>query len=59
MTKFKVGDLVRVKARKDIPSNYHSSVALIVEITTFPKCPYLVLVQGRNCQFAEDELEKI
>jgi len=59
MDKFKVGNLVRVKAVKDIPPGYWNQVGPIVEIDSHAHCPYLVIIKGHERRFAEDELEKI
>jgi len=59
MTEFKVGDLVRVKPKKDIPREDRLQVGPIDEITGDTIYRYRVNIKGRKRHFTEDELEKI
>jgi len=57
--KFEVGDLVRVKAKAGIPSNYHFAIGPIDKIMPGTKWPCIVSLSGRKVRFDKDELEKI
>ena len=59
MDKFKVGNLVRVKAKKDILPKFHYALGHITSTPKRPCSPYDVSVQGQIRCFFEDELEKI
>lgn len=59
MTKFKVGNLVRVKPKKTVPVEHHSAIGYIVDIRPRAQRPYLVLIDVIHRFFAEDELEKV
>lgn len=59
MTKFKVGDLVRVKPKETAAPGYHYKVGPIVSINFTYTHPYMVSMPGGPAAFAEDELKKI
>jgi len=59
MTKFEIGDLVRVRPLSTTPHVWHFVVGPIVTITSIPLYEYIVSLNGRKCLLAEDELEKI
>lgn len=59
MTKFKVGNLVRVKAKENIARWYRLKVGHITLITPKSRYPNIVSIEGRSVGFADDELEKV
>lgn len=59
MTKFKVGDMVRVKPLRSIQKQYQLAVGDIVAIGPQGRVSYVVKIKGTSYLFAEDELEKV
>jgi len=59
MTKFQIGDLVRVSPKFWQYRHHETEIGTVVDIKPNPVAPYLVDFNGKNELFAEDELEKI